>query len=89
LLQPGKLQLPNVRTRRGVLLWCLAVGLAIELLGVLSAPATADDSGRLRLVQVLEDGKDGVEGVVRGGYVGGEPGRAKRLRRRLGVWEAG
>jgi poly(3-hydroxybutyrate) depolymerase/6-phosphogluconolactonase (cycloisomerase 2 family) len=63
LLQPGKLQLPNVRTRRGFLLWCLAGGLAVALLGVLSAPATADDSGRLRLVQVLEDGKDGVEGL--------------------------
>ena len=30
---------------------------------VMAAPATADDSGRLRLVQVLEDGKDGVEGL--------------------------
>jgi poly(3-hydroxybutyrate) depolymerase/6-phosphogluconolactonase (cycloisomerase 2 family) len=63
LPQPGKLQLANARTRRGVLLWCLAGGLAIGLLGVLSAPATAADSGRLRLVQVLEDGKDGVEGM--------------------------
>jgi 6-phosphogluconolactonase (cycloisomerase 2 family) len=44
-------------------LWCLAVGLAIGLLGVPSALASADDSGRLRLVQVLEDGKDGVEGL--------------------------
>jgi poly(3-hydroxybutyrate) depolymerase/6-phosphogluconolactonase (cycloisomerase 2 family) len=63
LLQPGKLQLPNVRTRPGVRLWCLAGGFAVALLGLLSAPATADDSGRLRLVQVLQDGKDGVEGL--------------------------
>ena len=31
--------------------------------GGVNAPATAADSGRLRLVQVLEDGKDGVEGL--------------------------
>ena len=29
----------------------------------MAAPASADDSGRLRLVQVLEDGKDGVDGL--------------------------
>ena len=56
LPQPGKLQLPRVRTRRSVLLRFLAVGLAIGLLGVPSAAAIADDSGLLRLIQVLEDG---------------------------------
>jgi len=63
LLQPGKLQLPTIRTRRRVFLCSLAGGFAVALLGVLSAPATADNSGRLRLVQVLEDGTDGVEGL--------------------------
>ena len=61
LLQPGKLQLPNVRTRRCAAVRSLAF--AVALLGLLSAPATADNSGRLRLVQVLEDGKEGVEGL--------------------------
>jgi poly(3-hydroxybutyrate) depolymerase/6-phosphogluconolactonase (cycloisomerase 2 family) len=63
LAELGKLQLPNVRTRHRAALRHLARAFAIALLGVLSAPATADDSGRLRLVQVLEDGKDGVEGL--------------------------
>jgi len=49
--------------RTGGLLWSLSMGLTIALLGALSAPAAADDSGRLRLVQVLEDGKEGVEGL--------------------------
>lgn len=49
--------------RTGILLWYLSIGLSIALLGTLPAPAAADDSGRLRLVQVLEDGKDGVEGL--------------------------
>ena len=53
-----------LRTNRiGILLRCLAVGLSIWVLGVLSGPAAAADSGRLRLVQVLEDGKDGVDGL--------------------------
>jgi len=51
------------RNRMGIFLRCLAVGCSVGLLGVLSAPATADDAGRLRLVQVLEAGKDGVEGL--------------------------
>ena len=45
---------------------CLAVGLSIALSCVLPARLAAaadDDSGRLRLIQVLEDGKDGVEGL--------------------------
>jgi poly(3-hydroxybutyrate) depolymerase/6-phosphogluconolactonase (cycloisomerase 2 family) len=49
--------------RIGSLLRCLAGALSIGLLGLLPAPASADDSGRLRLVQVLEDGKEGVEGL--------------------------
>jgi poly(3-hydroxybutyrate) depolymerase/6-phosphogluconolactonase (cycloisomerase 2 family) len=50
---------------RGMLLRVggLAVGLAVALLGVPTAVASADDSGRLCLVQMLEDGKDGVEGL--------------------------
>jgi len=63
LPQPGKPQLANVQRRRGFLLRSLAVGFAVALLGLLSAPATADDSGRLRLVQVLEDGVDGLFGA--------------------------
>jgi hypothetical protein len=46
-----------------VFLGCLAGTFAVALLGLLSAPATADDSGRLRLVQVVADGKDGVKGL--------------------------
>jgi len=61
--QRGRLQIPNARTRGGALLWCLAAGFAVALLGALSAPAIANDSGRLRLLQVLEDGNDGVEGL--------------------------
>lgn len=49
--------------RMAILLGCLAMGLSVGLLGVLSAPAAADGTGRLRLIQVLEDGKDGVEGL--------------------------
>ena len=51
------------RPRRRALLRSLAGGFTVALLGLLSAPATAADSGRLRLVQVLADGKDGVEGL--------------------------
>lgn len=49
--------------RTGTVLWCLSVALSIGLVGALSARATADTSGRLRLVQVLEDGEDGVAGL--------------------------
>ena len=53
-----------LRTNRiGILLRCLAVALSIWMMGALPAPATAGDSGRVRLVQVLEDGKDGVDGL--------------------------
>jgi len=63
VLQPGKLRVPAVRTHCRDVLRCLAVGLSIGMLGVLPSPSSADDSGRLRLVQVIEDGKDGVEGL--------------------------
>ena len=73
LPQPGKRQLPNERTRRRVLLRSLAGGFTVMLLGLLSTPAPADDSGRLRLVQVLEDGKDGVDGLYGAAFSGVSP----------------
>ncbi len=52
------------RVRRVVLSGCTAFLCALVLVtSVYNAPAAAGDSGRLRLVQVLEDGRDGVEGL--------------------------
>ena len=49
-IEVGTRQLPNVRARRGMLLWRRALrrragGLTFALVGLLGAPAIADDSG--------------------------------------------